>query len=399
MSSLFEYDAILSNGETIKGSFEGSKDEFEKMVSLKKITVVGVKEKKKKLNSKKFDADDFLALVEELYYLINSGMQIDQAVKMLIKTASKSAQERILKMILSELNNGIMLSIALKNALEKEGVSVDELSISFIATSEEVGELSDGLLQLFNYLSFIKKIRTDIRQAMAYPIFLMIMSVVVAMLIFFLIIPKFSTIFSPEEFEMLPSLSYAVLSSGKYLNAHMGEFFTVFGVIIGVIVLAIKHYGIPWNKILYKIPKISYLIVDIQLSIVYGALSTMLTGGLELDRALKQMQKISLIDELQDLLKNALYELKRGQKLSTVFSMSQLIPPSDIALLHVGESSASLDKVFQSLSVRHSDAFTSQVKKVLTILEPAVIVLLGIFFAVIVVAIMMAVMSMTDIAG
>ena len=92
-------------------------------------------------------------------------------------------------------------------------------------------------------------------------------------------------------------------------------------------------------------------------------------------------------------------EIKRGQKLSDVFAVSSIIPASDIALLNVGESSASLDKVFKSLSNRHSDAFSSNVKKLLSVLEPAVIVGLGVFIAVIVVAIMMAVMSMTDIAG
>jgi general secretion pathway protein F len=76
-----------------------------------------------------------------------------------------------------------------------------------------------------------------------------------------------------------------------------------------------------------------------------------------------------------------------------------LVPASDIALLNVGESSASLDKVFASLSVRHSEIFSENVRKILAILEPAVIVGLGVFIAVIVVAIMMAVMSMTDIAG
>jgi general secretion pathway protein F len=111
------------------------------------------------------------------------------------------------------------------------------------------------------------------------------------------------------------------------------------------------------------------------------------------------MQKIKLLPELQDLLKNTLFELKRGQKLSTVFAISKIIPSSDIALLNVGESSASLDKIFNSLSKRHSDAFSANVKKFLSLLEPAVIVGLGIFIAFIVVAIMMAIMSMTDIAG
>ena len=399
MSDFFQYEAIVKSGEKIKGTFEGTQNEFESMVSSKKLIIISIKKKKHTLNKKKFTPEDFLALIEELYYLVNSGMQVDQALKMLIKTATKVAQVNILKNILIELKNGSMLSVAMKKALEKEEVEIDALSISFIATSEEVGSLSSGLLQLFEYLSFQKKVRTDIRQALSYPIFLMLMSVVVAFLIFFLIIPRFSTIFSPEEFEALPTLSYAVLSIGKVLSTHMMEFLAGIGAFVTIIVLIIKKYGIPWMKILYRIPKISDVVVDIQLSIIYGALSTMLIGGLELDRALKQMQKIKLLPELNDLLTNTLYEIKRGQKLSTVFAISQIIPPSDIALLHVGESSASLDKVFKSLSVRHSDAFSAKVKKVLGLLEPAVIVGLGFFIAFIVVAIMMAVMSITDITG
>ncbi len=150
---------------------------------------------------------------------------------------------------------------------------------------------------------------------------------------------------------------------------------------------------------MYNTPKVSQIIVDLQLTIVYNAMSTMLSGGLELDKALKQMQKIELLPEIQDLLKNTLFELKRGQKLSTVFAISKVIPPSDIALLTVGENSATLPDVFKSLAKRHSDAFSANVKKFLSLLEPAVIVALGVFIAVIVIAIMMAVMSMTDIAG
>ena len=399
MRSFYAYEAIVGSGEKIKGTFEGSQSEFELMIAQKKLTIISVKEKKRELSKKKFTSDDFLALIEELYYLINSGMQIDQALKMLTKTATKSAQVNILKNILIELKNGSMLSVAMKMALEEESVPIDALSISFIATSEEVGSLSTGLLQLFEYLSFQKKVRTDVKQALSYPIFLMIMSVVVALLIFFLIIPRFSTIFSPEEFAALPPISYTVLSMGKFLSAHMMEFFVVGGIVLGSITLLIQTYGIPWLKIMYRIPKISDVVVDIQLSIVYDALSTMLVGGLELDRALKQMQKVKLLPELNDLLVNTLYEIKRGQKLSTVFAISQIIPPSDIALIHVGENSASLDKTFKSLSIRHSDAFSAKVKKVLGLLEPAVIVGLGVFIAFIVVAIMMAVMSITDIAG
>ncbi len=399
MQKIFEYEAIVQSGESVKSTFKGTKDEFEKMLSQKKLTLVHLKEIKEKTDKSKFTSDDFLAFIEELYYLTNSGMPIDKAIGMLSQTTTKEAQRNILKNILLELKNGAQLSIALSKALKKENVSIDSLSISFISTAEEVGSLSSGLLQLFEYLSFQKKIRSDIKQALAYPLFLMGMSVVVAMLIFFLIIPRFSSIFSPEEFEKLPAISHAVLSLGKYLSAHMSEF--MIGIILFIVtaVITLKTIQIPWMSIMYKIPKLTSIIVDLQLTIIYSAMSTMLTGGLELDKTLKQMQKIQLLPELQDLLNTTLYEIKRGQKLSGVFSSSKIIPMSDIALLNVGENSASLDKIFKSLSVRHSDAFSANVKKLLSLLEPAVIVGLGVFIAIIVVAIMMAVMSMTDIAA
>lgn len=399
MKSIFEYEVVIASGEVIQGTFSGTKEEFELMLQKKKLLLTSVKETKEKVDNSKFTQDDFLAFIEELYYLTKSGMPLDKAIKVLSQTTQKVAYKRILKTILEELKAGEQLSTAMKKALKNENITVDSLAISFISTAEEVGSITTGLHQLFEYLTFQKKIRSDVKQALSYPLFLVGMSVVVSFLIFFLIIPRFSTIFSPDEFAQLPDISYAVLSTGKFLNAYMAEAFVVIGIVIIGMIVFFKKVTIPWMNIFYKVPKLSNIIIDLQLTIVYSALSTMLVGGLEIDRALKQLQSVSLLPELKNLLRTALYEIKRGQKLSDVFVMSSIIPASDIALLYVGESSASLAEVFKSLSIRHSDAFSEKVKKILAILEPAVIVGLGIFIAIIVVAIMMAVMSMTDMVG
>lgn len=399
MQQIFEYEAIVPNGESIKGLYRGTKENFERMITQKKLTLVSLKEKKEKLDLTKFSKKDFLAFIEELYYLTQSGMPIDKSLKLLIQTSKKESQIRIINSILSDLKDGAQLSTALSKAFEKEKLHLDTLAVSFISTSEDVGSLANGLKQLFEYLSFQNKIRSDIKQALSYPLFLMGMSVFVSFLIFFLIIPKFSTIFTPDEFEKLPALSHAVLSLGNTLDHYMME--SLFGISLFIVLLiyGVKKLNINWFVLLHKIPKVSTVVSDLQLTIVYSTLNTMLVGGLELDKALSQMRKIDLLPELKDLLKNTLFEIKRGEKLSNIFAISSIIPSSDIALISVGESSASLDKVFASLSKRHSEAFDQGVKSFLAILEPAVIVGLGVFIAVIVVAIMMAVMSITDIAG
>jgi len=393
------YKAITPSKEQVNGIFNGSSQEFQKFVVDKNLIVLSFKEDIKKLKKGKFTQDDFLSMIEELYYLVKSGMSIDKALKLLLTTSSKESQIKLLNAILKDVKEGVQLSIALKNSLSSEGVKVDALSIGFVATAEEVGDLRDGLLQLFDYLTFQKGIRGDIKQALSYPMFLMGMSVVVSFLIFFLIIPKFSTIFSPEEFERLPSISYGVLSLGTYLNDNMMMVLAIIGGFVSLIIFYVKKKGINWLGIFYNTPKLRDLVIDIQLSIIYGALSNMLKGGLELDRALRQLNKIKLLSDINDLISNALLEIKRGVKLSEVFALSSIIPPSDIALLYVGESSASMPEIFKSLSTRHAQSFNQGTKKILAILEPAVIVALGIFIAVIIVAIMLAVMSISDIAG
>lgn len=396
---IIEYKVLLKNGTISDGVFRGSKKEFQNMIAKQNLTVVSILEKKPKIDNSKFNNNDFTQLIEELYYLTQSGMSIDNSIKMLIESTKKNVVKKILENVIKLLNNGSQLSLALQESFKKENIQVDELSFNFISTSEEIGDLSTGLKQLFDYLSFQQKVRKDVKQALSYPIFLFGMSIVVTLLIFFLIIPKFSTIFSPEEFEKLPSLSYYVLSLGKYVNANAMEIFFVISILIFLLIYFFKKSNISLMNLLYKIPYLSELIISLQLSIVYSALSSMLTGGLELDRALKHLAKMNLIPDIKNLLVSALVEIKKGEKLSSVFSISRIIPSSDIALLHVGENSASLNKIFSSLSKRHSENFDSKVKKILGLLEPAVIVLLGVFIAIIVVSIMMAVMSLTDIAG
>ncbi|MCD6258018.1 MAG: type II secretion system F family protein [Helicobacteraceae bacterium] len=398
-NAIFEYEAIIGNSQTTTGVFKGTQDQFEEMLSTKKMVVTKVKVKKEKLDTSKYSFDDFLSFIEELYYLSNSGMSIDQSLKILLKTTNKESTRRVLASVLSGLKSGEQLSIALKKALEKENVVVDALSISFLSTAEAIGDISSGLLQLFEYLSFQKKVRSDVKQALSYPLFLIGMSIVVSLLIFFLIIPKFATIFAADEFDKLPGISYYVLSLGVFLDQHISEFLIGFFVLGAGAIFLLKTLTIPWVELFYRVPLLSAVIVDLQLSIVYRAMSTMLQGGLELDRVLRQMQKLSLLPELRNLLQNTLSELKKGQKLSDMFAISKIIPTSDIALLSVGENSATLDKVLHSLSVRHSEKFNFNVKKYLSILEPAIIVLLGVFISIIVVSIMMAVMSITELAG
>lgn len=399
MKKVFEYEAFFENGEKHVGVFEGTESAFKQMIEVKKLIIIKLVEKKKKIDKKKYNNNDFISLIEELYYLTKSGMSLDKSIKLLIQTSVKEAQIRVLKNILIDLKNGVQLSSSIVNSMKKENIELDPLSINFISTSEEIGKVHDGLEQLLKYLNFQKKIKRDIRQALSYPIFLLIMSVIVSFLIFFLIIPRFSSIFTEKEFEKLPELSRIILSLGTYLNENIIWVFIFLGVIISLIIYFIKKSNLKISTIIYKIPKLSNILIELQLTITYNALSTMLKGGIQLDKAVKHISNMDLLPDVVDLFRKTFIEVRKGQKISSIFTISKIIPSSDIALIMVGENSSSLDKIFESLSLKHGENFDTSIKKFLGLLEPLIIVFLGIFISIIVISIMMAVMSLTDIAA
>lgn len=100
MKKVFEYEAFFENGEKHVGVFEGTESAFKQMIEVKKLIIIKLVEKKKKIDKKKYNNNDFISLIEELYYLTKSGMSLDKSIKLLIQTSVKEAQIRVLKNIL-----------------------------------------------------------------------------------------------------------------------------------------------------------------------------------------------------------------------------------------------------------------------------------------------------------
>ena len=124
----------------------------------------------------------------------------------------------------------------------------------------------------------------------------------------------------------------------------------------------------------------------------------MIKGGVEIDKAIKQSISLFSIEDLRSVFIEALSELKKGRPLSEVFAASSIIPPNVISMMSVGESSATMGEVSLSLADRFLQNFKLKTKKLLSLLEPVIVVFMGVFIAMVVVSIMLAVISINDIA-
>jgi general secretion pathway protein F len=398
MTQSFEYQAIDIHGEKILSYFIGTQQEFQLFIKQQNLFLISVSIKEKQKKQGKFLSKDFIFFIEELSYLVSSGMNIDQALKLIAKNSEKQIETDFLLSTLKYLNEGNQLSSSIETSAQIHHIAIDNLTLLLIKTNESVGKVEVGLQKAKEHLEFNENIKKSIKQAMGYPIFLITMSITMVFFVFLFIVPKFATIFSPEEFQQLPFLSKTVLEIGLYVNHHIQYIATIIGGLIVLFIFFKKNIMHYLQLTILQLPFLKNLQINLQLSYFFSSLHLMLEGGVDLKSALHKSSDIVTYPILKKLIANVLEGIKRGVKMSDIFQTSQLIPNNATSLIAAGESASSLNEVFSSLSTRFIEKFQDDVKKYIAILEPAVIVFMGGIIAIIVVAIMLAVMSITDIA-
>ncbi len=396
--SEFIYEALSIGGKSIRGRFAGSFKDFQKYLKSQGLTLLSYKEKKIKLKKGQFKDEDFASIVEELYYLINSGVKVDDALKLLIKSVSKESSYRFLSKVLEELKKGNQLSVAIKESSDEIGYKISPLYISILSSGEEIGNVAYSLKTLKDFIDFKLTTAAEVKQALSYPLFLIAMSVVMVFFVFIFVVPKFTEIFSPDELEKIPYISQIVLKTGLFVNQNLFFILAAFFLLIVGVFIYVKTANINFSKFLYSIPYLRDMIIELELSRAFNSMGMMIKGGVEIDKAIKQSISLFSIEDLRSVFSEALSELKKGRPLSEVFAASSIIPPNVVSMMSVGESSATMGEVSLSLSERFLQNFKLKTKKVLSLLEPVIVVFMGVFIAMIVVSIMLAVISINDIA-
>jgi general secretion pathway protein F len=397
LSKNFQYQAIDAHGEKITAYFIGSDDEFQQYIKTQNLFLLSVKNKTKKLKKGKFLLRNLIFFIEELSYLISSGMNLDSALSLIASNSDNETEKEFMLSILQFLKEGNQFSASMELAAKEHHIDMDKLTILLIKTNEAVGKIDIGFLKAKEHLEFNEAILKSIKQAMNYPIFLIIMSISMVFFVFLFIVPKFSTIFTEDEFEKLPVLSKYVLEIGLFAEHNIDYISIGLFSIIAIGIVFKKVILTHLKKAIMVFPFFKNLQINLELSYFFASLGLMLDGGIDLKKALSNSAEIVTYPALQQLVINLQEGIKRGAKLSEVFRSSSLIPSNAVSLIAAGETSSSLNKVFSSLSVRFTDKFKEDVKKYISILEPLVIVLMGGVIAIIVISIMLAVMSITDV--
>ncbi len=397
-----KYKGLTSTGDEVEGEFIGTREEL--MLFLKKegIFLTKIYEERSKFKKGKISRTRFLSDLEQIQYLISSGMRIDHALNNVIKNSTYEIELKFWEMVLGFIKDGQQFSFALKKSAEELQIFyLNEMHYNILNVGEEVGDIKNSLKKIINQIKFRDKLIAEIKSAIAYPSFVLAMSFIASVFIIYVILPRFSSIFSPSDFKKLPFISRIVIGLGMYINSHTLTFLWLL-IFLGLVVMLIignlrKKPDMMFEFFSY-LPYLNRIYLYFEFSNFFSSMHTMLSGGIGIDKALKLSIGVVHIEKIKNILSNAVANLRKGNKLSNVLKRYGIFSDDVVSIIEAGEDSARIEEACLNIAERYNELFKKYVSRILLLLEPAVIILLGIFIGSIVVAIMLAVISINNVA-
>lgn len=334
--------------------------------------------------------------ITNLASLLSSGINLDKALTLL----SKSADTASLKSLISVLQKDVRGGETFANTLAKHPEYFDSLVINLVKIGESTGRLDDVLVDLSEQLKFQQKIASQIKQAAIYPLIIVAICVISVLFILVSVVPQLSGML--EQVKDLPGYTVALMTASEFVRSTAGIISLVAFVVMTMFTIfsqakEIKAFRASLWRMFRSLPIISsmqFLTMQLRFS---SAMMATLRAGLSLTDAV-ELSANTLPDE--DV-KSKLYEIKRriqsGEPLAGSMEEASLFSSMEIGFIDVGEETGELTKAFTEIQQRKSFEFDTRLASLLKLLEPLLILIMGVIVGGIVIIMMLSIMSAQDV--
>ena len=358
--------------------------------------------KKERIRIKKFSEitirrkifkEEILNFTKEILIMLDSGISIIKILEI-----QEQQYKAPLKDILGELKRDILNGDTLGEAFKKYEEIFGSFYIGMIFLGESSGNLDKNLRKICEYLELEIRIIKKIKEVIFYPCILLTFSILILTFLMIYIFPNFIKLFEESKRE-LPLLTRILI--GVSNNFHMIIlFFICILIIIIFFIRYIKKDRVlkeKYDGILLKVPIIKSFIIGNFIIRFSKNISIMLSSGIVIMDILKLLknffENIVIKRELEKI-EELLFE---GKQLSEGLKKNNLFPQKYIKLVIVGEKSGELSRVFEQIAKLEEERIERDIKKLLTLVEPILIIILGLILSIIIIAIYLPIFNMSNL--
>ncbi len=396
----FLYKATSLNGKTIGGIIE-ARDEEAVIQTLHQMNYIPIRIEKAgektfgiQLKFQRVRLNDLLIFTQGLSSLLSAGLPIDRSLNVMSGLVENSKFKEVIKDIFQKVKEGKSLS----EALGYHSNIFPKVYINMVKAGESGGFLEAVLNRLSQYLGSRKELRDQILSMMLYPIILTIVSGLSVIILMTFVIPRFARIFS-DLGQTIPVPTMILLTISQMIRDY---WWLGVGLLL-LFYLGLKAYNMdPERKLLWDKLKLRWILFgDIlkkrEVAIFSRTLGTLLQSGVTILSALNLVREIP---QNLAISRSILYlhdRLREGKSFSKSMEETGVFPSLAIEMAHVGEETGKLDEVLIKIAETYEANIQTTLKRVISLLEPILILVMGGIVGFIVLSMLLAIFSINEI--
>jgi type IV pilus assembly protein PilC len=396
---LFEYTARnTSNGQIQKGQLEvASKDEVNAYLRKNRLLLVNVREAPKQiklsLGGGRVKTRDIVIFTRQFATMINAGLPLVQSLNILAQQTENKALREVTKSVVYDVESGNTLA----DAFSKHPKAFSALYVNMVAAGEAGGILDTILLRLSTFLEKNDALVRKVKGAMVYPgvIITVALGAIAILLIF--VIPTFQNMFASANLE-LPLPTRVVIGMSNFL---INYWWAILGAIGAMIFAFRQYYGTTGGRkqidgLILKAPVLGDVVRKSAVSRFTRTLGTLVSSGVSILEGLEITAKTAGNAVIHDAVMESRQSIAGGETIAAPLEKSQVFPPMVISMIAVGEQTGGLDEMLSKIADFYDEEVDVAVSALLSLMEPAMIVVLGVIVGGMVIAMYLPIFDMMN---
>lgn len=378
--AVFTWSGKNRMGEIVGGErVASSVEELNRLLQREQIQVIKVAVRAPRLripllNREKVRLKELTVFSRQLSVLIDAELPLIQSLNILVE----QTKNKYFKQVITSVREDVEAGASLNQAMRKFPRVFDDLYSNLIGSGEQSGSLDIMLRRIAEYEEKIIKLRSQVRQAMIYPVAILCFSVLVVIFMMWKVIPVFAGIFQ-EMGAKLPALTAAVLGLSHFVAGNI--LFIFLGIVL--LIVGFRYFRRTdagrhiVDRLLLRIPLFGSLMTKVAISRMTRTLSTLLSGGVAMLESLKITSTTSGNIIMEETVVDVRRQVSEGRTLSDSFKESGRFPFLLTQMVSVGEATGTLDEMLSKLADFYDEEVNTTVTSLLSIMEPILLIFVG----------------------
>ncbi|MCR1934168.1 type II secretion system F family protein [Clostridium tepidum] len=393
---LFYYKAKDLNGNTVKGvCSENEKINIYKELREKGYFLLNITNKNMfKIRRKKISLKDCSILCNKLYMLISSGVNITDAINIIYNDFNNDN----IKNSLYNIRNNILRGYSIYDSFKAFSDMYPKFLLNMLYIGEESGRIEQVLYDLKGFYENKYKFNKEIKNALVYPIIVLIVFIIMLSILIHIVIPSFIGIFN-ELGGGIPKETLGMITAIKILN-----------VILGILFISISFILLS-NRVFYKKYKIKYAIDNFKIKVpilgqIYenificnfsNSMNLMIKSSLPVNKSLKLLEEITDNYIFKNNIKKLNDNIKDGKSISSSLNNCNFSNKILLSMIHVGEESGRLEESFYSVYTILKKDLEEKLKISIKLIEPIIIIFMSLIICIIFIYVFIPMMNLVDL--